>query len=164
MRKLLLLVLTVLTIGCGSYQYTSYRPTIKSLLAITETGDTVSVSIREFERQKYDTYTRFNYNDSWYWNNWRYSNNLRGFEYPNGFWNNYGFNSYNWNNYRPSIRPKVKPKNRPRVKPPKRRTTRQPRVIPNNPPRRVNPPTRRITPRRATPTRSGNNTRSSNKQ
>jgi len=164
MRKLLLLVLTVLTIGCGSYQYTSYRPTIKSLLAITETGDTVSVSIREFERQKYDTYTRFNYNNSWYWNNWRYSNNLRGFEYPNGFWNNYGFNSYNWNNYRPSIRPKVKSKNRPRVKPPKRRTTRQPRVIPNNPPRRVNPPTRRITPRRATPTRSGNNTRSSNKQ
>ena len=160
MRKLLLLVLTVLTIGCGSYQYTSYSPTIKSLLAITETGDTVSVSIREFERQKYDTYTRFNYNDSWYWNNWRYSNNLRGFEYPNGFWNNYGFNSYNWNNYRPSVRPKVQPKNRPRP----RVNVPRPRVIPNNPPRRVNPPTRRITPRRATPTRSGNNTRSSNKQ
>ena len=168
MRKLLLLVLTVLTIGCGSYQYTSYRPTIKSLLAITETGDTVSVSIREFERQKYDTYTRFNYNDSWYWNNWRYSNNLRGFEYPNGFWNNYGFNSYNWNNYRPSVRPKVQPKNRPRprVNVPRPRvplTPNRPRLAPK-PPRRVNPPTRRVTPRRATPTRSGNNTRSSNKQ
>ena len=124
MKKIIVLVCLILQ-SCGSYTYKSYRPTIKSLLAITETGDTVSVSIREFERQKYDTYTRFNYNNSWYWNNWRYSNNLRGFEYPNGFWNNYGFNSYNWNNYRPSIRPKVQPKNRPRVKPPKRRTTRQ---------------------------------------
>ena len=152
MKKIIVLVCLILQ-SCGSYTYESYRPTIKSLLAITEAGDTVPVSMSEFERQKYDTYTRFNYNGSWHWNNWRYSNNLRGFEYPNGFWNNYGFNSYNWNNYRPVIRPKVQPKNRPR-----------PRVIPNNPPRRVNPPTRRITPRRATPTRSGNNTRSSNKQ
>ena len=138
MRKLLLLVLTVLTIGCGSYQYTSYRPTIKSLLAITETGDTVSVSMREFERQKYDTYTRFNYNNSWYWNNWRYTNNLE-WRYPNGFWNNYGFNGYNWNNYSPSIRPKVKPKTRPRprVNVPRPRTPikpNRPRVVPNNSP------------------------------
>ena len=167
MRKLLLLVLTVLTIGCGSYQYTSYRPIIKSLLAITETGDTVSVSMREFERQKYDTYTRFNYNDSWYWNNWRYSNNLRGFEYPNGFWNNYGFNSYNWNNYRPSIRPKVQPKTRPRprVNVPRPRTPinpNRPRLAPKTP-KRVNPPT--TPPRRViSNSRRGSNNTTTKKQ
>ena len=159
MKKIIVLVCLILQ-SCGSYTYESYRPTIKSLLAITEAGDTVSVSMREFERQKYDTYTRFNYNDSWYWNNWRYTNSLRGFEYPNGFWNNYGFNSYNWNNYRPSIRPEVKPKTRPRprVNVPRPRTPitpNRPRLAPK-PPRRVNPPT--TPPRRVRPTtRRGSN-------
>jgi hypothetical protein len=60
----------LLLTSCGSFTHTSYR--VESVLAITEKGDTIAVPLREFERQKYDTYTRFNYNNRWYWNNWRY--------------------------------------------------------------------------------------------
>ena len=122
MKKLLLLVLVSLTIGCSSYTHTPYRPKIKSLLAITETGDTVSVSMREFESQKYDTYTRFNYNNNWYWNNWRYDFNWG--------WNQWWYNQPNrywWSNdlrdtnpsrgYSTPSRPKVKPKTIPRTRP-----------------------------------------------
>ena len=113
MKKLLLLVLVSLTIGCSSYTHTSYRPKIKSLLAITETGDTVSVSMREFESQKYNTYTRFNYNNNWYWNNWRYDNDWRWryWMYPqSNIYNNSGII------YTP-IRSVVKPQpKRPRIK------------------------------------------------
>ena len=119
LNKILLLVLLTLTISCGTYTTSSYRPKIKSLLAITEAGDTVSVSMREFEKQKYDTYTRFNYNNSWYWNNWRYDFNWG--------WNQWWYsqpNRYWWNNdlrytnpsrgYRAPSRPQVKPKTRPK--------------------------------------------------
>ena len=138
----------VLLISCGSYTHTSYRPKIKSLLAITETGDTVSVSMREFERQKYDTYTRFNYNNNWYWNNWRYDFNWG--------WNQWWYNQPNrywWSNdlrytnpsrgYSTPSRPKVKPKTRPRVT--------QPRPQPRP---RVNPKTRQSTPRGYNPSRA----------
>ena len=116
MKKLLLLVLVSLTIGCSSYTHTSYRPKIKSLLAITETGDTVSVSMREFESQKYNTYTRFNYNNNWYWNNWRYDNDWRWryWMYPqSNIYNNSGII------YTPIIsvvKPQPTPPKRPRIK------------------------------------------------
>ena len=71
MKKLILIVSLLLFVGCGFNNYTSYYQ-IKDVLAITQEGDTIAVPIREFERQKYDTYTRFNYNNTWYWNNWRY--------------------------------------------------------------------------------------------
>ena len=122
LNKVLLILIILLTVRCGSYTHTSYRPKIKSLLAITETGDTVSVSMREFERQKYDTYTRFNYNNNWYWNNWRYDFNWG--------WNQWWYNQPNrywWSNdlrytnpsrgYSTPSRPKVKPKTRPRTRP-----------------------------------------------
>tara|TARA_R110001606_G_scaffold5968_2_gene27091 strand:+ start:402 stop:896 length:495 start_codon:yes stop_codon:yes gene_type:complete len=115
-KKLLLLVLVSLTIGCSSYTHTSYRPKIKSLLAITETGDTVSVSMREFESQKYNTYTRFNYNNNWYWNNWRYDNDWRWryWMYPqSNIYNNSGII------YTPIIsvvKPQPTPPKRPRIK------------------------------------------------
>lgn len=119
MRYLIILFIFSI-ISCGTYTTSSYRPKIKSLLAITETGDTVSVSMREFERQKYDTYTRFNYNNNWYWNNWRYDFNWRWqqpfFAYPNQFW---WYNDLRYTNpsrgYRAPSRPQVKPKTRPEI-------------------------------------------------
>ena len=74
-RLLLCLVSSILFISCGSYQHSSYE--IKSLLAITEAGDTIAVSIKDFERNKYDSYTKFRYNDAWYYNSWRYDFNWR---------------------------------------------------------------------------------------
>ena len=134
LNKILLLVLLISTVSCGTYTTSSYRPKIKSLLAITETGDTVSVSMREFEKQKYDTYTRFNYNNSWYWNNWRYDFNWGWqqpfFAYPNQFWwgNNLRYTNPS-RGYRASSRPKVKPKTIPRTRPEVPRTRPQrPRV------------------------------------
>ena len=140
MKKIIVLICLILQ-SCGSYGVVSYNtPTI------------------ELQNQSYER------NNYYYWNSREYNYYRPNYLYHNDLWlrNRYYIPTYPI--YRSYVRPKVKPKNRPRVKPPKRRTTRQPRVIPNNPPRRVNPPTRRITPRRATPTRSGNNTRSSIKQ
>ena len=116
MKKLLLLVLVSLTIGCGSYTHTSYRPKIKSLLAITETGDTVSVSMREFESQKYNTYTRFNYNNSWYWNNWRYDNNWRWNYWMYSQPNRYDNGGIIYTPIRPVVKPQPTPPKRPRIK------------------------------------------------
>jgi hypothetical protein len=110
MKKLVLLVLVSLTIGCSSYTHTSYRPKIKSLLAITETGDTVSVSMREFESQKYNTYTRFNYNNSWYWNNWRW--NYWMYSQPNRYDNG----GIIYTPIRPVVKPQPTPPKRPRIK------------------------------------------------
>jgi len=140
MKKIIVLLCLILQ-SCGSYGVVSYNtPTI------------------ELQKQSYER------NNYYYWNSWEYNYYRPNYLYHNDLWlrNRYYIPTYPI--YRSYVRPKVKPKTRPRVKPPKRRTTRQPRVIPNNPPRRVNPPTRRITPRRATPTRSGNSTRSSTKQ
>lgn len=114
----------LLIISCGSYTISSYHPKIKSLLAITETGDTVSVSMREFERQKYDTYTRFNFNNRWYWNNWHYDFNLGwnqwGYAYPNQYWwhNNLRYTNPS-RDYRAPNRPKTQPRTRPRYTPPR---------------------------------------------
>jgi len=110
----------LLLTSCGSFTHTSYR--VESVLAITEKGDTIAVPLREFERQKYDTYTRFNYNNNWYWNNWRYDFNWRWqqpfFAYPNQFWwgNNLRYTNPS-RGYRAPSRPQVKPKNRPRTRP-----------------------------------------------
>ena len=114
MRYILLLLLVA---SCGTYQMPSYQ--IKSVLAITEKGDTLAVPIREFERQKYDQYTRFRYNDNWYWNNWRYDFNWRWnpgfFAYPNQFWwgNNLRFTNPS-RGYRAPRRQAPKPQVRPR--------------------------------------------------
>ena len=139
----------LLFVSCGSFTHTSYR--VESVLAITEKGDTIAVPLREFERQKYDTYTRFNYNNNWYWNNWRYDFNWRWqqpfFAYPNQFW--WGNNLRHTNpsrGYRAPNRPQVKPKARSRVATPRgsrsNYTPRQPQRIQRN-----TPPTRtRTTP------------------
>ena len=126
MKKIILLVFLI--VGCGSFTHTSYRPKIKSLLAITETGDTVSVSMREFETQKYNTYTRFNYNNNWYMNNWRnnniWSNNQWWYTQPNRYWGN------DYIRYTTPAKPKYTPKpvSRPRNDTPRTRVQTTPKV------------------------------------
>jgi len=171
-KIILLLIISFFIIKCGSYTHESYRPKIKSLLAITETGDTVSVSMREFEKQKYDTYTRFNYNNSWYWNNWRYDFNWGWnqwwYSQPNLYW---WYNDLRHTNpsrgYRAPSRPKVKPKTRPRPEVPRTRPQR-PRVatprgsrqnytprLPQRIQRNTTPSRTRTTPPTQTPTNVG---------
>src|SRR6056300_1262997 len=115
MRKSWIYALILLSLySCGSYtlQTTNKGSRIQSILAVTQAGDTVSVPYKDFIRERYDNYTRFNYNNNWYWNNWRYDYNWRWnyywFQQPYNNWN------YNYNNYSTPIRPKVKPKTRPR--------------------------------------------------
>ena len=101
--------------SCGSYtlQTTNKGSKIQSILAVTQAGDTVSVPYKDFLRERYDNYTRFNYNNNWYWNNWRYDYTWRWnyywFQQPYNGWNN-----NNYYNYSVPSRPKVKPKARPR--------------------------------------------------
>ena len=139
MLNRILIIVSFFLVSCGSYQHSSYR--VKSVLAVTEKGDTIAVPLREFERQKYDTYTRFQWNNNWYWNNWRYDFNWGWnpwfFSYPNRYWWN---NNLRYSNpsrgyrapYRPQTQPRVRPRprvnqprpqSRPRVNPPRTQTT-----------------------------------------
>ena len=160
-------IFALLLTSCGSFTHTSYR--VESVLAITEKGDTIAVPLREFERQKYDTYTRFNYNNRWYWNNWRYDFNWEWqqpfFAYPNQFWwgNNLRYTNPS-RGYRAPSRPQVKPQTRPRTRPqrPRVATPRGSRseYTPRTPQRiqRNTTPTRtRTTPRVQTRTNVGRN-------
>lgn len=178
MRKLLILFYLVIQ-SCGSYTFTTNTGyEVKSILAITEVGDTISVPYRQFVKYRDTEFLRYKHHNNWYWNNWRYNDPY--------FWNQY----YSWNNYgywggyrvyndryvapnRPYVRPKVKPKPRPRPRPRPRVDPREPtpRIRPNNPPRRVDPPRRVNPPRRidsprstptTTPRRVPSNTRRGN--
>lgn len=146
----ILIILSFFLVSCGSYQTSSYR--VKSVLAVTEKGDTIQVPIREFERQKYDTYTRFNWNNQWYWNNWRYDFNWGWqpwfFSYPNRYWwgNNLRYTNPS-RGYRAPSRPKIQPKVRPRPRQPGFQP--RPRVNPRSnqsTPRGYNQPRTRTTP------------------
>ena len=113
-----LFIVSLLFLSCSTYQHSSYK--VKSVLAITEAGDTVSVPIRQFELNKYDNYTRFNYNNNWYYNSWRYDFNWQWnpgfFSYPDIYWwNNNLRNTVPSRDYRTPSRPKVQPKRKPRV-------------------------------------------------
>jgi len=92
MNKYLLLLLLILTLtSCSSYQVNDNR--IASILAVTEKGDTISVPYRKFLTDRYTEYTRFNWNNNWYWNNWRYD-----WQWRNNYWY-YGQLDYYNNNY-----------------------------------------------------------------
>ena len=141
----------LLITSCGSFTHTSYQPRIKSLLAITEEGDTVSVSVREFERQKYDSYTRFNWNNNWYWNNWRYDFNWGWqpwwFAQPNRYWwgNDLRFTNPS-RGYRTPSRPQVKPKTRPNTRPNNPQRPQRPRINSPRGSRNYSPSRNRTTP------------------
>src|SRR6056300_13337 len=112
MKKLCILALLLLSlVSCGSYTYSGYR--VKSVLAITEKGDTIQVPYSTLERNfryDYNFYTDWRFNYGGYWYNW----NVFPYYYQP---------RYDWRrafiNYRPSSRPQVKPKTRPRVNTPR---------------------------------------------
>lgn len=167
MKKLLFILFLILIIGCGSYTVPLYRPQIKSMLAITETGDTIQVPYKDIIKDRSYDYTRSSYNTSLYWNSWGYNNNY-------GYNNWWMYSNNNWNSnrtyYNPSIinnsipiRPKVKPKRLPRrpvIQPNSQHTT--PRGSNNN---TSNPPTRtRVNIGRSSNGGSRTNNKRNNKQ
>lgn len=149
MKKLLLLVLSAMFFSCNSYYGVTSRVKIDKVIVITSKGDTVAVSMREFQKQSYENYTRFKLNNDFYFRNrWQYNqfNPWQWQQFNNPGWNN--FNSFN-PSYRPFIRPRIQPKPRPRprvIPKPRLNPTPRPRNNPNprpnfnppNPPR--NPP------------------------
>ena len=121
MKKSLIYALTLLSLyGCGSYTLTNNKGYEgKSILAITEGGDTIAVPYRQFVKYRDTEFVRYRHNNNWYWNNWRYDFNWG--------WNQWWYsqpNRYWWNNdlrytnpsrgYRAPSRPQVKPKTRPK--------------------------------------------------
>ena len=111
MKKLIIIALTVVFTSCSStYDISSYR--IKSILTITEVGDTLAVPVRDFKFRILDRRIRelidrdpFRYQDR---RNY-YNGNYNYIPIPN-----YNYNQgYNYNKTNPSVRPNVKPVNPP---------------------------------------------------
>lgn len=77
-------------VSCGTFKVSNVKYSrVKSVLAITETGDTIAVPYRDFLRDRHEYQPRYNYNGYWYWNNWN------NFNWNNSWW---GWNDYYWNN------------------------------------------------------------------
>lgn len=108
-------ILFVSLVSCGTYQYSSNGKQVKSVLAITEAGDTVNVPYRDFVRERYSFYPRYQWNNNWYWNNWMYDR----WRYPEFYWR--------WDDWIYDINTVIVPRStpvRPKVKP----RPRQPRI------------------------------------
>ena len=109
MKKLIIIALTVVFTSCSStYDISSYR--IKSILTITEVGDTLAVPVRDFKFRILDRRIRelidrdpFRYQDR---RNY-YHGNYNLYPIPN-----YNYNQeYNYNKPNSSVTPNVKPVN-----------------------------------------------------
>lgn len=153
MKNLLLLLIIALVSSCTSYTHLQSRK-VTHVLAITESGDTIQVPMRELRRE-----IRPGYYNNWQFysgNNW-YSGNI---------WYPYHFSPYQyryWDNWywrrTPII---INPT--PRVQPPRRVTPTEPRRYP--PSRQITPqqprtnPTQPRTPIREVNPSRGNSTRS----
>jgi len=71
----LLFVILLTFSSCGTYNLsTSYK--IKSVLTITEKGDTLAVPVRDFKFRilRQEDPFRYNYNQNWQYRNWNYYN------------------------------------------------------------------------------------------
>ena len=134
MKNLLLLLIILLVSSCTSYtRLQSARVT--HVLAITESGDTIQVPMRELRREFQPDYYnnwQFYWGNNWYWGNVWYPHHFSPYQYR--YWDNW---------YWPRTPIIINPT--PRVQPPRREVA-PPR---NNPRREVVPP--RNTPRRVTP-------------
>ena len=77
MKKLFVLLILLLATfsSCGTYNIsTSYK--IKSILTITEKGDTLAVPVRDFKFRilRQDDPFRYHYRQNWQYRNWDYYN------------------------------------------------------------------------------------------
>src|SRR5210317_643451 len=107
--------------SCGTYTLSTNKGyEVKSILAITQAGDTISVPYRDFVRDRYDYYPRYQWNNNWYWNNWFDNSPWGGYNWwwnSNPYWNGTPYISV------PRVRPKVQPRPRvPRLREPRPRT------------------------------------------
>ncbi len=111
MKKIIIIALTLVLTSCGSTYDLSTDYRIKSILTITEKGDTLAVPVRDFKFRVLDRRIRelidrdpfrYQYRQNWYYRNY----NL--YPIPNI---NQG---YNYNRSKPSVRPNSKPINPPR--------------------------------------------------
>ena len=76
MKKIIIIVLTLMLTSCGSkYNFSNYK--IKSILTITEAGDTLAVPVRDFKFRVLDRRIeelidrnafRYQYRQNWRWN------------------------------------------------------------------------------------------------
>ena len=73
MKNIWILIVFFLSLySCDVYKYNNGNR-VKSIIAVTEAGDTIAVPYSRFLDTRYDNYTRFYWNNNWYWNNWRYN-------------------------------------------------------------------------------------------
>ena len=123
MKKFLFIILVLLVASCGSFTLTSYHGPVKNVLAVTKSGDTVQVSLRELESQKYNNYTRY-----YLYNDWR----LNSWNYPYRYYNfSYGV-PYRYKTYIPPKKYTPKPKTKVYSSTPRGRTNNQNRNYSSN--------------------------------
>tara|TARA_R110002012_G_scaffold260909_1_gene442668 strand:+ start:97 stop:519 length:423 start_codon:yes stop_codon:yes gene_type:complete len=123
MNKIIIIALAFMLTSCGSTYNVSTDYRIKSILTITEKGDTLAVPVRDFKFRVLDRRIQeiinresFRYQYRGNWPNWNY--NYYTIPFNQG---------YNYNRSKPNVKPNVKPINplTPSIKP----------NIPINPPR-----------------------------
>ena len=104
MKKIIIIALTLILTSCSSTYNISTDYRIKSILTITEAGDTLAVPVRDFKFRILDRRIqeiidrdpfRYQYRQDWY----------------NGNYNIYPVPRYNYNRQKPNIKPSVNPIN-----------------------------------------------------
>lgn len=133
MKKIWVLATLVVFLSCGTYQYNTHGVKVKHILAITETGDTVSVPYRNFLKERYYYYPRFEWNNSWYWNNWRNNYNTDWWWVEQQYYNWNSIPTYVPRSTSPRSNPKPRPRPRPEPQPRPRQDFEQERVTPRPP-------------------------------
>ena len=134
MKKLLLIsLLSLFFIGCGSYNYSSYYQ-IKDILAVTKSGDTIQVPLSEIKNNY-----KYNYYNNWQFYNgasWLYWNDLY-IRYPwyNAFNREFFYPQYRYylrnSNLRPPRPPRTKAGTRPMISRPNNGSNTRVRTTPN---------------------------------
>jgi len=111
MKKITIIALTLMLASCGSTYDVSTDYRIKSILTITEKGDTLAVPVGDFKFRVLDRRIRelidrdpFRYQYRQNWQPW--NNNYYLIPNPN--------QSYNWNRSKPNSKPNNKPINLPK--------------------------------------------------
>jgi|TARA_R110000803_G_scaffold26952_1_gene63258 hypothetical protein len=112
MKKLIIIALTLMFASCSSTYDISTDYRIKSILTITEAGDTLAVPVRDFKFRILDRRIQeiidrdpFRYQYRRNWQNWNYNS------YPIPSYNQ----GYNYNRPKPNVKPNIKPFNPPAI-------------------------------------------------